>query len=114
METINGYLIKSDKTCAKVDTVSALESATAPDTKMLWLDIYGELSPETEAELTRVMGWHPIVLENFHLNSSRPKLINFDRYTQVTLHALNLVGPNDESSTIEIDITHSNMRPSTY
>ena len=111
---MNGYLIKTDKTCSKVDSVSALASAGAPDTKMLWLDIYGDLSPETEAELTRVMGWHPIVLENFHLNSSRPKLINFDRYTQVTLHALNLVGPNDESSTVEIDIVLAKTYLITY
>jgi magnesium transporter len=104
MEGLRGYLIKTDKTCSKVTTYSAVESAMAPDTKLLWLDIIGEFTPEVEAELARVLGWHPIVLENFHLASSRPKLINFDRYSQVTLHALNLSSPKDESRTTEIDV----------
>ncbi|HKP94781.1 MAG TPA: magnesium transporter CorA family protein [Fibrobacteria bacterium] len=96
-------MIKADKSCSHVDTLSALESATAPDTKLLWLDIHGDLTAEMEGELSRVMGWHPIVLENFHLASSRPKLINFDRYSQVTLHALNLDRPLEERLTVEID-----------
>jgi magnesium transporter len=103
MDGLRGYLIKSDKTCSHVDTLTVLESATAPDTKLLWLDIHGELSGEVSAALGNTLGWHPIVLENFHLASSRPKLINFDRYSQVTLHALNLDRPADERITIEID-----------
>lgn len=50
-----------------------------------------------------MLGWHPIVIENFHLASSRPKLINFDRYSQITLHALKLSGPADDGRTVEID-----------
>lgn len=104
MSGIRGYLIKVDKSCSHVDSLSLLDSALAPDTKVLWLDIQGDLSEETEASLTRVLGWHPIVLENLHLASSRPKLINFDRYSQVTLHALNLEVHKAESRTSEIDV----------
>jgi magnesium transporter len=114
MEGLRGYLIKADKVCTHVDSLSVLEFATAADTKLLWLDIQGELSEEAEAELSRVLGWHPIVLENFHLASSRPKLINFDRYSQVTLHALNLSGPKEESRTIEIDAVISKTYLVTY
>ncbi|MDB5051815.1 MAG: corA [Fibrobacteres bacterium] len=114
MDGLRGYLIKSDKSCSHVETLSVLESATAPDTKLLWLDIQGELSEEVEAELSRVLGWHPIVLENFHLASSRPKLINFDRYSQVTLHALNLDRPHEERLTIEIDIVIAKTYLITY
>jgi magnesium transporter len=103
MDGLRGYLIKSDKSCSHVDTLAVLESATAPETKLLWLDIHGELSEEVATALGNALGWHPIVLENFHLASSRPKLINFDRYSQVTLHALNLDRPADERITIEID-----------
>ena len=71
--------------------------------QLLWIDIEGDLTSEAEAELTRLLSWHPIVLENFRLASSRPKLINFDRYSQVTFHALNLGVPREESRTIEID-----------
>jgi magnesium transporter len=104
MDGLRGYLIKSDKSCTKVETLSVLDSATAADTKLLWLDIVGDLEPEVEQALGRTLGWHPIVLENFHLASSRPKLINFDRYSQVTLHALNLSSPKDEARTTEIDV----------
>jgi magnesium transporter len=104
MPGLRGYLIKADKSCARVDSLSVLEAVSAAETKVLWLDIQGDLEAETESELSRVLGWHPIVLENFHLSSSRPKLINFDRYSQVTLHALNLSASKDESRTIEIDV----------
>jgi magnesium transporter len=114
MDGLRGYLIKSDKSCTQVGTLSVLESATAPDTKLLWLDIQGDLSQEAGEELTRVLGWHPIVIENFHLSTSRPKLINFDRYSQVTLHALNLSAPKDEAHTIEIDIAISKTYLVTY
>ncbi len=114
MDGLRGYLIKSDKSCSHVDTVSALDSATAPETKLLWVDIYGELSGEVESALGRVLGWHPIVLENFHLASSRPKLINFDRYSQVTLHALNLDRPAEERLTIEIDVVIAKTYLITY
>ncbi len=114
MNGIRGYLIQSDKTCTKVEALSVLEMATSPDTKLLWLDIEGDLTAEAESELTRLLGWHPIVLENFHLASSRPKLINFDRYSQVTFHALNLGGPRDESRTIEIDFVLAKTYLVTY
>ncbi|MDB5104226.1 MAG: corA [Fibrobacteres bacterium] len=114
MHGLRGYLIKTDKSCSHVETLAGLESATAADTKMLWLDIQGELFPEVEAELTRVLGWHPIVMENFHLASSRPKLINFDRYSQVTLHALNLEAPKEDTRTIEIDIVIAKTYLVTY
>jgi magnesium transporter len=111
---LRGYLIKSDKTCTRIETLSVLESATAADTKLLWLDIIGDLTPEAESELTRILGWHPIVMENFHLASSRPKLINFDRYSQVTLHALNLDAPKDEVRTTEIDVVIAKTYLITY
>ena len=63
----------------------------------------GEPQPVAEAEFGRMLGWHPIVIENFRLASSRPKLINFDRYSQITLHALKLAGPHEEGRTVEID-----------
>jgi magnesium transporter len=72
------------------------------------------LSQEVESELTRVLGWHPIVLENFHLSSSRPKLINFDHYSQITLHALNLGSSKEEGHTIEIDIVLAKTYLVTY
>lgn len=114
MEGLRGYLINAQKVCTHVTSLSSLEWATAADTKLLWLDIQGDLMPEVEAELTKVLEWHPIVLENFHLASSRPKMINFDRYSQVTLHALNLSGPKDESRTTEIDIVISKTYLITY
>ncbi len=114
MQGLRGYLIKTDKSCAKVDSLSVLEHATAADTKLLWLDIIGDLTPEMEDELARTMGWHPIVMENFHLASSRPKLMNFDRYSQVTLHALNLDAPKDESRTSEIDVVIAKSYLITY
>lgn len=114
MDGIRGYLIKADKICTQLQSLAVLEVATAPDTKLLWVDIQGDFSSEAEAELSRVLGWHPIVLENFHLASSRPKLINFDRYSQVTLHALNLSGPKTESRTIEIDIVIAKTYLVTY
>ena len=103
MEIIRGYLIKADKSCTRVDSLGALEAAAAADTKLLWFDVEGELSPEAEREFARVLGWHPIILENFHLSSSRPKLINFDRYSQITLHALDL-SRERETPTSEIDV----------
>jgi magnesium transporter len=114
MDGIRGYLIKADKMCTQVGTLSVLEAANAPDTKLLWLDIQGDLTEEAGAELARVLGWHPIVLENFHLASSRPKLINFDRYSQVTLHALNLTVPKEEGRTIEIDVVIAKSYVVTY
>ncbi len=104
MEGLRGYLIRADKSCTQVDTPAVLESATLPETKLIWLDFSGDLSGEVGDEMTRVLDWHPIVLENFHLASSRPKLINFDRYSQITLHALNLSLPKEETRTIEIDV----------
>src|SRR5687768_3822514 len=103
MQTIRGYLVRTDRSCSRVDSLSALETATAADTKLLWLDFQGEPTLEAEAEFSRVMGWHPIVVENFHLSSSRPKLINFDRYSQITLHALKLSGTSSDEPTVEID-----------
>lgn len=103
MDGVRGYLIKADKSCTKVDTHAILDSATAPDTKLLWIDLQGELAVEAGEEMARMLGWHPIVLENFHTASSRPKLTNFDRYSQLTLHALNLAGGKDEVRTFEID-----------
>jgi magnesium transporter len=114
MENIRGYLIKSDKSCVRVDSVASLEAANAADSKLLWMDIQGELGVETGNELARVLGWHPIVLENFHLSASRPKLLNFDRYSQVTLHALNLTMTKDDFRTIEIDIVLSKSYLITY
>jgi magnesium transporter len=111
---IRGYLVKSDKTCARIDSLAQIGAAVAADTKLLWLDLVGDLTPEAEAELSRVLGWHPIVLENFHLASSRPKLINFDRYSQVTLHALNLSDSAGEMRTVEIDAVISKSYLITY
>lgn len=104
MAGIRGYLIKSDKTCAKIDTHAFLESATSVDTRLLWIDLEGELSLEAGEEMAKALGWHPIVLENFKTASSRPKLTNFDRYSQITLHALNLANRKDEARTVEIDV----------
>lgn len=104
MENVRGYVVKSDKSCSRVDSLSALEAALAADTRLLWLDLQGEPDARAEAEFSRILGWHPIVIENFRLSSSRPKLINFDRYSQITLHALKLSGPRDEGRTVEIDV----------
>lgn len=103
MHTLRGYIIKTDKTCARADSLAALETLGTAETRMLWLDVQGEPDPSVEAQLGQVLGWHPIVLENFRLSSSRPKLINFDRYSQITLHALKLAGPHEEGRTVEID-----------
>jgi magnesium transporter len=103
MQNLRGYVIRADKSCSRVDSLAALEAVGAADTKMLWLDLQGEPDPAAEAEYSRAMGWHPIVIENFRLSSSRPKLINFDRYSQITLHALKLAGPHEEGRTVEID-----------
>jgi magnesium transporter len=114
MAGLRGYLIKADKSCTKVETPSAVESATSPDTKLLWIDLEGDLPGETGDEMARILGWHPIVLENFQLASSRPKLINFDRYSQITLHALNLALPKEEARTIEIDVVMAKNYLITY
>lgn len=114
MAGLRGYLIRADKSCAKVETPAAVESATAPDTKLLWIDLEGELDGGTGDEMARILGWHPIVLENFQMASSRPKLINFDRYSQITLHALNLSLPKEESRTIEIDVVMAKNYLITY
>ena len=103
METARGYIVKADRTCVRADGTGALEAVGTPDTKLVWLDFQGEPDPAVEAEFTRLLGWHPIVVENFRLSSSRPKLINFDRYSQITLHALKLSGPHAEGRTVEID-----------
>jgi magnesium transporter len=103
MENVRGYVIKSDKSCSRVDSLSALEGAGSADTKLVWIDLQGEPQPVAEAEFGRMLGWHPIVIENFRVASSRPKLINFDRYSQITLHALKLAGPHEEGRTVEID-----------
>lgn len=103
MQNVRGYLIKTDKTCSRMESISGLESAAAADTKLLWIDLQGEPNEEAEAEFSRILGWHPIVIENFRLASSRPKLINFDRYSQITLHALKLAGLHEEGRTVEID-----------
>jgi magnesium transporter len=103
MENVRGYVIRSDKSCSRVDSLSALEAAGSADAKLVWIDLQGEPQPVAEAEFSRMLGWHPIVIENFRLASSRPKLINFDRYSQITLHALKLAGPHEEGRTVEID-----------
>jgi magnesium transporter len=104
MAGLRGLLIKADKTCSRVDSRAALEAAAAEGTKLLWIDLEGDLPEDTAAELARILGWHPIVLENFRLSSSRPKLIHFDRYSQITLHALSLAMPKEEARTVEIDV----------
>ena len=115
MESIRGYLLKTDKSCTPVDSLAPLAAAAAADTKLLWMDIQGEFRPEVEEALSRVLGWHPIVIGNFHLSSSRPKLINFDKYTQLTLHALNLSNPrSEEGRTVEIDVVIAKTYLITY
>lgn len=104
MAALRGYLIRTDKTCSKVETPAALSAAAAEGTKLLWMDLEGDLPEELGAEMAGILGWHPIVLENFRLSSSRPKLIHFDRYSQITLHALNLAGSSEEARTVEIDV----------
>lgn len=104
MHGVRGYLIKADKTCTRVDTPAFFESATAADTKLVWIDLEGELAVEAGEEMAKALNWHPIVLENFHTASSRPKLTNFDRYSQITLHALNLAKGKEEARTVEIDV----------
>ena len=104
MDVIRGYMIKSDKTCSPVESLDALKMAAHADVKLLWLDLQGEPNADTEAEFAKVMGWHPIVIQNFHVSTSRPKLINFDSYSQVTLHALNLYRRHEEDPTMEIDL----------
>jgi magnesium transporter len=104
MAGLRGLLIKADRTCARVDSPAVLEAAAAEGTKLLWMDLEGEFPEETAGEMARILGWHPIVLENFRQSSSRPKLIHFDRYSQITLHALNLSSPKEEARTVEIDV----------
>ena len=87
-----------------MDSPAALEAAAAEGTKLMWMDLEGDLPEDLGAEMARILGWHPIVLENFRQATSRPKLINFDRYSQITLHALNLGAPGEEARTIEIDV----------
>ncbi len=114
MNGIRGYLIRSDKLCSRVETLVDLEAAVSDSTKTLWLDIQGELDHKIEAELVRVLNWHPIVLQNFHTASSRPKLINFEGYSQVTLHALNFNADKSDSPTVEIDIVIAKSYVITY
>jgi magnesium transporter len=104
MAGLRGLLIKADKTCSRVDSPAAIEAAAAEGTKLLWMDLEGDLPEDIAAEMARVLGWHPIVLENFRLSSSRPKLNHFERYSQITLHALNLTIPKEEIRTVEIDV----------
>jgi len=104
MAKLKGYLLKTDKSCSRIDAPSALAAADEETTKLLWLDVEGELPEDMGSEMARILGWHPLVLENFRLASSRPKLIHFDRYSQITLHALNLALPKEEPRTVEIDI----------
>jgi len=104
MATLRGYLLKTDKSCSRIDAPAALAVADEESTKLLWLDIEGDFPEDTGAEMARILGWHPLVVENFRLASSRPKLIHFDRYSQITLHALNLSAPKDEARTAEIDV----------
>ena len=51
MDGVRGFLIKADKSCTKVDTHAGLESATAADTKLLWIDLQGELAVEAGESL---------------------------------------------------------------
>ena len=104
MAELRGYLIRGDKSCTRVDSPAALEAAASEGTKLFWMDIEGDLPEDLGAEMARLLGWHPIVLENFRLSSSRPKLIHFDRYSQITLHALNLAVPKEDARTVEIDV----------
>lgn len=104
MATLKGYLLKTDKSCSRIDAAAAVAAADEETTKLLWLDVEGDLPEEIGSEMARILGWHPLVLENFRLASSRPKLIHFDHYSQITLHARNLALPKQEPRTIEIDI----------
>jgi magnesium transporter len=104
MATLRGYVLKADKSRSRIESAAALAAAAEESTRLVWLDLEGDFPEETGAEMAGILGWHPLVLENFRLASSRPKLIHFDRYSQITLHALDLSRPKDESRTAEIDV----------
>lgn len=104
MAELRGILVKSDKTCGKVDFAEALAATAAEGTRLVWLDLEGDFPAGMADEMARVLGWHPIVLDNFREASSRPKLINFDHYSQISLHALNLGVGREEARTVEIDV----------
>lgn len=104
MATLRGYVLKNDKSCSRIDAPAALAAAAEESTRLLWLDIEGDFPDAEGTEMANILGWHPLVLENFRLASSRPKLIHFDGYSQITLHALDLKLPKEEPRTIEIDV----------
>jgi magnesium transporter len=103
MATLRGFVLREDKTCSRIDSPGALAAAAEEGTKLLWMDLEGDFPEHAGAEMARILGWHPLVLENFRLASSRPKLLHFDRYSHITLHALDLDRPRGEERTAEID-----------
>ncbi len=112
---IRGFILKDDKTSFPITGLAAFDALSQAETQFLWVDIFGDLPAEAEALFSDNLGWHPIVIKNLRENSSRPKLINFDSYSQITLHALNLLAIHQkDESTIEIDIVISKNLLLTY
>ncbi len=68
-------------------TIDEARAALARQDWTLWADFDGR-SPESDALLEQVFGFHPLAIEDVYKDGHRPKLEEYERYAYVIVQAL--------------------------
>lgn len=112
---IRGFLVRQDGTLETCREWNFLDFPDFAGRRFLYLDLEGEIDPGEGEKLSSALGWHPVILDNFLQKSSRPKLINFEHESLITLHAVNILAIRQrENKTVEIDAVLSRNLLVTY
>ena len=72
--------------------------------RFVWVDVEGELDPQSESWLKEHLDWHPIVLQNIRQASSRARLTPFENYTHLSFLAeVNAAEDGGSAHATEVD-----------
>jgi magnesium transporter len=85
MGPVKGYLIAVDGTAVDADRATARR--LFDEGRLLWLDLY-DPDDDTLAQLAGFLGIHPLVTEDAQHFGQRPKIEDYDGFTQVVAYGV--------------------------
>jgi magnesium transporter len=100
---VNILFQKPGEALAVLATVDEVKEAYAADTGVIWVDMVGR-TPESDAVLRDVFGFHELAIEDVYKEHHRPKVEDYDDYLYLIVEGLAEGWTLQEVETFEVDI----------
>jgi len=110
---IHSFIYQPGKPLEMDVSHDVLAKRLADTVSIVWVDLEQPTSEETKI-LSDVFRFHPLAIEDCTNISHYPKIDTFDDYLFIVLHAINQTAPQEELSTLELNVFLSTKYVVTY